>query len=84
MSEVTAIGMIFAGLVGWLAGYMVGMNTGIKDTEQRWSDAVGRADAARASRESRVVVVPTAKVSASTADDARPDDSSPLKGGDRV
>jgi hypothetical protein len=28
---------------GWLLGYVLGWNAGTKDTERRWSDAVGRA-----------------------------------------
>jgi hypothetical protein len=35
------VGFAFAG--GWCAGYIKGEARGIKDTERRWSDAVGRA-----------------------------------------
>lgn len=30
------------GLVGWTGGYCFGWLVGTKDTERRWSDAVGR------------------------------------------
>lgn len=29
-------------LFGWCAGYLWGYASGVKETERRWSDAVGR------------------------------------------
>lgn len=31
--------------VGWCVGYVQGVNRGVVDTEERWSEAVGRKDA---------------------------------------
>ena len=42
------IAMIFfllaAGAVGFMAGILVGHSIGVRDTERRWSDAVGKAE----------------------------------------
>ncbi len=39
------VGLAFCvgGLIGWLSGYTHGWTLGEKDTERRWSEAVGRA-----------------------------------------
>jgi hypothetical protein len=43
------IGIAFGlgGLIGWFGGAAYGYLAGVKETERRWSDAVGRADDAR-------------------------------------
>lgn len=41
--EWIALAFCFGGLFGWVGGYCYGWLTGTKDTERRWSDAVGRA-----------------------------------------
>ena len=43
------LGIAFCGggLIGWVGGYCYGWLMGTKDTERRWSEAVGRADDAR-------------------------------------
>lgn len=32
------------GLLGWIGGYAFGWLVGVKETEERWSEAVGRAE----------------------------------------
>lgn len=34
---------VAGGLLGWVGGYCYGYLMGVKETERRWSDAVGRA-----------------------------------------
>jgi membrane protein DedA with SNARE-associated domain len=38
-----AVAFSVGGLVGWTGGYCCGWLLGEKDTERRWSEAVGRA-----------------------------------------
>ncbi len=34
--------VVLAAVVGWCVGFYHGVNLGVKETERRWSDAVGR------------------------------------------
>lgn len=36
------VSLMVMGLVGWVGGYCYGWLMGVKETERRWSDAVGR------------------------------------------
>jgi hypothetical protein len=35
-------GFLACGLLGWVGGFFSGWTSGIKDTERRWREAVGR------------------------------------------
>ncbi len=45
MSGVDAVvGYLLVALIAFIAGTVIGERRGIRDTEERWSDAVGRAE----------------------------------------
>ena len=44
MTTWSLIAFPLGGLIGWIGGYCYGLLVGVKETEQRWSDAVARAD----------------------------------------